>query len=319
MSAFSSASSAANSLVGPVLRTAVPEDLPRLRAIARAALVHDEDAEAVVDLLWTEADLHPALRVVAEEDGVPVGFALGSVRAATDTAPRSGHLNLLAVNPACQGRGLGRALLVDLERRLGEESAARLVIRGNPPNYAWPGIDIRYTPAICLAESSGYLRGKEGLNMRVDLRAAPLDTAADEKRLAEAGVTVRRLRSEDEPGFRRWMLDWGGAWEGEGAKSLTYDTPRGHVAVRGEGKETRFVGFACWGVNRLSWFGPMGTERSERGSGVGTVLLRRCLADQRAEGLDVAEIGWTAPIHFYALAVGAALGRVFWTYTKELP
>ncbi|MFC7180475.1 GNAT family N-acetyltransferase [Kitasatospora paranensis] len=300
------------------MRTASDADLPALRAIARASLVHDEDAETVVDLLWAEADRHPSLRVVAELDGVPVGFALGSVRAARDTAPRSGHLNLLAVHPEHRGLGRGRALLAALERRLAAEEVARLVVRGNPPNYAWPGIDIRYTPAVCLAESSGYVRGQEGLNMRVDLRAAPLDTAQDEQRLARAGVAVRRLRAEDEPAFRQWMLHWGGAWEGEGAKALSYDPPRGHVAVRDEPDGARFVGFACWGVNRLSWFGPMGTESSERGLGVGTVLLRRCLADQRAEGLEVAEIGWTAPIHFYALAVGATLGRVFWTYTKDL-
>jgi hypothetical protein len=113
------------------------------------------------------------------------------------------------------------------------------------------------------------------------------------------------------------MQQWGGTWESEAAHALRYDPPRIHVALRQKGKSTRFVGFAWHGVNRRTRFGPMGTEPSERGLGVGTVLLRRCLADQRAAGLEEAEIGWTSPIQFYARAIGASIDRVFWTYVKQ--
>ncbi|MET7857635.1 GNAT family N-acetyltransferase [Streptomyces sp. NPDC005318] len=301
-----------------VARTATEHDLSALRTLARAALVHDSDAEDVFDLLWAQTADRPQLRILAEADGEPVGVALAALRPATASTPAIGHIELLAVLPQVQSRGIGRALMTRAEELLIAAGAERLVIRGRPPYYAWPGIDIRYTRAVCLAESSGYTRGPEGLNMSVDLRTAPLDTADDEARLAAAGVQVRRLAPADEKPFLAWMSQWGGSWDGEAARALTYDPPRGHVAVREGADGPVFVGFACHGVNRRTWFGPMGTDSSERGLGVGTVLLRRCLADQRASGLDEAEIGWTAPIHFYARGVDARLGRVFWTYSKDV-
>ncbi|GAA1365502.1 GNAT family N-acetyltransferase [Streptomyces beijiangensis] len=305
----------------PAVHTATEDDLPALRSVARAALVHDDDAQDVFNLLWAQTAARPQLRIIArrEGDGAPVGAALAALRPATGTTPATGHIDLLAVHPDAQGIGTGRALLTRAEELLAAAGAKRLMFRGRPPYYAWPGIDIRYTRAVCLAESSGYTRGPEGLNMSVDLRTAPLETADDEKRLAAVGVGIRRLAPEDEKSFLAWMAQWGGSWDGEAARALSYDPPRGHVAVREtvDGQEA-FVGFACHGVNRRSWFGPMGTESSERGLGVGTVLLRRCLADQRELGIEEAEIGWTAPIHFYARAVDARLGRVFWTYTKTV-
>ncbi|MFD4713815.1 GNAT family N-acetyltransferase [Streptomyces sp. NPDC058430] len=300
------------------IRTANESDLPALRTLVQAALVHDRDAADVLDLLWTQAASRPRLRLLAEADGHPVGLVVGALGPATADAPATGHIDLIAVHPQVQSRGIGRTLLTRAEELITAAGATRLMMRGRPPYYAWPGIDIRYTRAVCLAESSGYTRGREGLNMSVDLRTAPLDTAADEARLAAAGVQVRRLTAQDEKPFLAWMTRWGGTWDGEAARALAYVPPRGHVAVRESADGVEYVGFACHGVNRRSWFGPMGTDSALRGMGVGTVLLRRCLADQLAAGLDEAEIGWTGPVHFYARGVEARLGRVFWTYSKDI-
>jgi GNAT superfamily N-acetyltransferase len=153
--------------------------------------------------------------------------------------------------------------------------------------------------------------------MTVDLDRARLESSNDEQRLAQGGVFVRRLRPDDEPRFTEWVRTFGGTWHAEAAGALRRDPVGCHIAVRGEGSESEYVGFACHGVNRRAWFGPMGTAESMRGQGVGAVLLRRCLSDQRDAGLRHAEIGWTGPIRFYSRAVGAILDRVFWTYQKE--
>ncbi|NUP67682.1 MAG: GNAT family N-acetyltransferase, partial [Nonomuraea sp.] len=75
--------------------------------------------------------------------------------------------------------------------------------------------------------------------------------------------------------------------------------------------------FAAWGA-RPAWFGPMGTAPDARGLGLGGVLLRRCLADQRAAGQASAQIGWVGPLRFYSRAVGARAERVFWLYRRDL-
>ncbi|WP_377267127.1 GNAT family N-acetyltransferase [Peterkaempfera sp. SMS 1(5)a] len=300
---------------GIKLRSARPEDLVELREAAVGALCHDGDAAEVVDLLWNGPSTRPELRLTAEVQGRAVGVALGSLSEASGVV--RGHVNLLAVAPGHQGRGYGRELLRTLEERLGACGAQQLVVRGSTPAYAWPGVDFRYTAAVCLLEAEGYQRTDEAVNMKVDLATAQLDTAEDEQRLAGQGLTVRRLLPEDEPGFSAWMLGWGGTWQQEAALALTHDPVGCHIAVRGEGDRAEYAGFACHGVNRRTWFGPMGTEESLRGQGVGAVLLRRCLADQRAAGLTHAEIGWTGPLRFYARAVGASLDRAFWLYRKD--
>ena len=304
------------------VRTAVDADLAAARRLAAEALTYDEDAADVVDLLWSGPQTPPAVRLIAELDGRTVGVALGSYSSRTAAAmgpvTKTGHVNLLAVRPERQGSGVGQALLTALEQRFHDGGATESVIRGSAPQYAWPGIDIRYTEALCMAESNGYVRTAEGFNMTVDLQRAPLDTIADEQRLAAAGVTIRRARADDESRLTEWIRTFGGQWHAEAAGALGRQPAGCHVAVRGEGEQAEFVGFACHGANRRAWFGPMGTAESMRGQGVGGVLLRRCLADQRTAGLRHASIGWTGPIRFYSRSVGATLDRVFWLYRKSL-
>jgi len=311
------------------MRQALPDDLPTLRTLAAEALIHDRDAAAIVDLLWSAAA--DGCRMVVTEnvennaedsenagasggDRV-IGFALGSLRPARDGQPATGHVDLIVVAAEHRGRGHGRELLADLERRLIAAGAERLRVRGNPPHFAWPGIDIRYTPAACLAEAAGYERLADANNMLVELAAADLATEEDVRRLADAGIEVRRGRPEDEAALRAWAdEEFGGTWGEECAMALRNDPPTLHVAVR----DGVFIGFAGHGMQRVAMFGPMGTTEAARGLGIGAVLLRRCLADQRDAGIEVAEIGWVGPVRFYSKTVGARLGRVFRAFEKAV-
>ena len=142
-----------------------------------------------------------------------------------------------------------------------------------------------------------------------------LDTSADEARLAEAGFAVQRLEPGD-PDFARLMTGWSPhlAWEVE--QSARRRPSACHVARRtGTGD---YVAFACHHSNRAGWFGPMGTDPSVRRFGIGSVLLRRCLADLAAQGRTEAQIAWVGPIGFYARGVGARISRVFWLFEKVL-
>ncbi|HYN96726.1 MAG TPA: GNAT family N-acetyltransferase, partial [Pilimelia sp.] len=185
--------------------------------------------------------------------------------------------------------------------------------------YAWPGVDVRYTPAVCAALALGYEHESTAWNMTADLTppAAPtrLDTSAAESRLAAAGVTVRRAGPADEALLVEFVASqFGGAWAAEVAHSLDRPGAGCHLAVRGG----EVLGFAAYGSSRPSWFGPMGTAATARQLGVGGVLLRRCLADQRAAGHARVQIGWVGPAPFYSGAVGARIERVFFLFRKRL-
>jgi len=316
-----------------VLLSRRPGELAEAERVARAALTLDADADggALVRRLASP----PADRrwTALLTDG---GVAMASV---STRDPAVGHLDLLAVHPDAQGRGRGRALARAAEEWLRAEGVTQARIAGHPPCYAWPGIDVRYTAAACLAESLGYERYHVAWNMTADL-SADLSVEDDLRRLAEAGVTVRAIhtaRTADLPktsgtadtadagaaetagaasaaggdrerlaAFVRehWNDNW--AWEATHAAGVHYAERDGAI-----------LGFAAWGAHP-AWFGPMGTAPQAQGMGVGRVLLRRCLADQRAAGQATAQIGWVGPLRFYSRAVGARAERVFWLYRRDL-
>ncbi|GAA3826372.1 hypothetical protein GCM10022226_53890 [Sphaerisporangium flaviroseum] len=311
---------------GTGIRPAVPAELPAIGELARAALTLDAaEAPQLVTRLATPPEGREWTALVTPElDGVV--FA--------STSPDGvGHVDLLAVHPSAQGRGAGRALAVAAEVWLRERGVREMRFAGNPPCYAWPGIDVRYTPAACLAESLGYERYRTAWNMTADLtgyfpggaEALGEDRASDTAagtaigegassraalaRLDSAGVTLHSAPPGERSAVaefvrRQWNDSW--AWEVEQASGC-------HYAAR----QDEILGFAAWGA-RPGWFGPMGTAEAARGLGVGRVLLRRCLQEQAAAGLRSVQISWVGPVRFYARAVGARVERVFWLYRRSL-
>lgn len=296
------------------VREAAEADANPIRETAAAALVLDAaDGPALVDLLWT-ANVHRERAIMVAGDGAGVICASTSSAVGPDSPtgarPDSlvGFIDLIAVHPNVQGRGLGRALVTAAEDWLAGQGAAEIRFAGNPPCYAWPGIDVRYTPALCLAERLGYEHFQVAWNMTADL-SVDLSTDADIDRLGRAEVEVRTApagRRDDVVEFARthWSGSW--AWEVEHASGCHYAVRSGEV-----------LGFAAWGA-RPGWFGPMGSAPAARGLGIGSVLLRRCLAEQREAGMTHAEIGWVGPLQFYSRAVGARAERVFAQYRRRV-
>ncbi|MFI5487970.1 MULTISPECIES: GNAT family N-acetyltransferase [Micromonospora] len=293
---------------------------PAVVQLCRRALDLPEDAAEAAEIvaaLWTRAGVdRPVVALGAYRDGDLVGALVCSVATAD---PRLGHVDLVAVDPGVRRRGVGRALLGHAERRLAELGVAEVLLAGNPPHYAWPGIDVRYTPAVCAALALGYRQDRTAWNMTADLSypgsPALRSTEDAERRLAGQGVTVRRAEPADLPALTAFARStFGGAWDAELLGSVGRDGAGCHLAER----DGEVLGFAAYGSSRPSWFGPMGTAPAAEGSGIGGVLLRRCLRDQHAAGLAAAQIGWVGPVPFYSGSAGARIERVFFLYRRTL-
>jgi mycothiol synthase len=239
-----------------------------------------------------------------------IGVVLGSV---SHRDASIGHVDLIAVDPRERRRGVARALMSRVEGVLAGLGASDVVLAGNPPYYAWPGIDVRYTPAVCMAMALGFEEDQPAWNMTAGL-AGVAPTGETEKRLAERGITVRAATPGDVPALTTFaMTHFGRQWAAEIADSVGRERAGCHVAESAGG----LLGFAAYG-SRPNWFGPMGTAPAAQGLGIGSVLLRRCLADQRAGGLSSVQIGWVGPMPFYSRAVGARVERVFFLYRKQV-
>jgi mycothiol synthase len=280
-----------------------------IQRICASELDLEPDAGELPALLWRS----PArLGLVAESDG---GAVIGACFGSMGRTAGRGHVDLLAVTRTSAGAGTGSRLLASMENLLRGQGATELCLSGNPPSYVWPGVDARYTVMTCLASRAGYERYRDAVDMAVDLETADLSRA--EEPLAAEGIEVRRAAGTETGPIVDWLRrgPWGkSAWPDEVAAALARQPSGCHVACRG----SRYVGFACHGVMRGGWFGPMGTDEAERGHGIGAVLLKRCLADMKAAGYRTARIGWVGPVRFYARTVGARVERVYWLYRKAL-
>jgi mycothiol synthase len=317
------------------------DDIPAVVALCRSALDLPEDAAEAAEIVlrlrettgtdgWAKAPrrltgfiaVAPAGGAGGDEPaaatgGRVVGVVLGSVSHRDDSI---GHVDLIAVSPQERRRGIARALMSRIEGALAGLGAGEVLLAGNAPYYGWPGIDVRYTPAICAAMAFGFEQDQPAWNMTADLTTegslALRPTAPAEKRLTDAGVTVRRAVVDDLPALRDFALaNFGSGWAGEISHSVGRERAGCHVAI---GSDGAIMGFAAYGSSRPSMFGPMGTAPSAQGLGIGGVLLRRCLADQRAAGIGSAQIGWVGPVPFYSGAAGARVERVFFLYRKQL-
>jgi mycothiol synthase len=256
----------------------------------------------------------PYVGLLAVQDSVMVGACVGSI-AQADDGNAEGYIDLLAVDRAHQRRGVGRQLAAEMERQLAARGCQQIGLSGISPNNAWPGVDIHYTAAVCLAEDSGYQRQGCEVNMDVDLLSAPLDTHAAEDRLASEGIEVRRADGDDDGPLQDCLsATWQASWIAEISEALRSSDAGLYVAVQSR----RYVGFCCYGVNRVHEVGPIGTDPDRRGLGIGGVLLKRCLAEQRGRGIDAAELVWVGPLSYFARAVDATIGRAFWLYSKDL-
>jgi mycothiol synthase len=290
-------------------REATVQDLPLMRRLATASWDREPTGRAaLVDLLFHRPPADPSLRLIATAEDSAVGFAFGSVHDTT------GYLDGLATDVAVRRRGVATALLDAIEDRLTQAGARHFAIGRNSWFYAWPGIDLGYTAALCFAERHGYRRVSLEQNMDV-----PLDRwvpgRADEV-LGRHGrkATVRRAEPADWPALEAFVQgQFTEVWSHEARLALYRDTPAIFLASHDE----RVTGFACYGVYRPDWFGPLGVDSNSRGEGLGEALLLLCLDDLAAAGVAVAQIGWIGPMSFYAKTVDARCGRVFAVLEKS--
>ncbi|MEV4413659.1 GNAT family N-acetyltransferase [Catellatospora sp. NPDC049609] len=275
----------------------------------------EEDAVESAELV---ALLSGSAGFVATDGDAPDAEVVGVALASTGRKdPAVGHLDLLAVDPAFRRQGIARQLLGAVEDLLRSRGLSAVRVAGNPPTHAWPGVDVRYTPALCALGALGYAHDRTAWNMTAELvegSPALRETRTAQERLARSHVVVRAATADDLPELRPMILaEWGPAWAAEVERAVG-GAGGCHVALR----EGQPVAFAAWGGCRPSWFGPMGTLPAAAGLGIGGILLRRCLRDQAERGITRAQIGWVGPVPFYSGAAGAIVERVFFLFHKAL-
>jgi ribosomal protein S18 acetylase RimI-like enzyme len=129
-----------------MIRLGTPDDLPRLIEVSLASfgtVTWQRTVDSVFGPLngldWRERWRRRVERAMQEEtffvlveDDRVAGYACGTV----DPAIGVGHLDILAVDPACQGKGHGRQLLHAFQDWLRSQGAAHLTFESLTDNDA---------------------------------------------------------------------------------------------------------------------------------------------------------------------------------------
>lgn len=267
--------------------------------------------ELVAENIYDDEDFDAETTLVVEENGKMIAFAMGLVR---DT--KRGYIKFLVVAQEKRRKGIGGALLQHLEAALKAKGATLVRPCEANPNYFMPAIDVRYTSGWLFFQKHGYEKIGETYNLLVDLRAETFMTFDEEAALQTRGIEIRRATEADEAPMTQFLETHFAGWKHEVAQSFKQNPIALHIGLR----DGEILGFSAHSGNNVgtAWFGPMGTDPTQRGLGIGGVLLRRCLADQKAQRHKYSIIPWVGPIPFYAHYANAWIDRVFWRYEKVL-
>ncbi|MYD94675.1 MAG: GNAT family N-acetyltransferase [Chloroflexi bacterium] len=301
--------------------------LPAAAALCRREVAYLPFSEAILqDRILDDPDFDPDLNPTVWQGERLVAMACGAPP--SEELQTAGGVKLFAVASDVRRQGIATRMFDQIENRLASLGAGESVaiIAGN--NRFMQGLDLRYTEALCFLEARGYERAGDGMDMDVDLRKTPLDTSEKEEELErDHGLRVRRLTMDDyqqawdyvarefeypsalatDPVGRRWAY--------LATSGLKLNPPTLWMAE----KDGEFCGFAVTDVAAPERLGPMGVSPEVRKLGVGTVLLKRALADLRARGVETGVIYGAGPYAFYARTVNAVVNAVFWRLRKPLP
>lgn len=251
--------------------------------------------------------------IEAVVDDRPAGFALVDVRG------ESGYLQLIAVAPEAQGRGVGTRLLAAAEQWLGQHGVGQVCI-GRGQGYLWQG-----APEGCehWFARRGYLDAETSIDMTMNLHEYAHPSWVEAR--LPADVVMRHALPCDAAGLAQALQDDDLApWQeyyGRLMHSHRHDEIL--VAVRGE-DVVGFVGVLTGGLTwqtcfpgRTGGLACLGVRSNDREKGIGRALAARATLELQALGLDTAYIGWTWLEDWYG-ALGYRTWRRFHMMSKRL-
>lgn len=289
-------------------------DLPQLVSLFNNEYQYDQiDEEILYEKIFLEPSFSTELNIKVIEDGRIIGFSSGLVREVQNK--KIGWIKLFVI----EDFGSLSRKIVDffkyMENRLIENHAQVIRIFDSFPNYLTPGVDPRYTHIITLLDGHGYHKRRDNVNMTVNLETQDFTTQDKEKKLLEEhGIQIKRIEKEELEMLFQFIEKNFPLWIYEVRNSSRLDPIAIHIAK----KDRSIIAFSAYNGNnkKFGWFGPMGTDISFRGKGIGSLLLKRCLRDMKDQGYKTAIIPWVGPIGFYYREVRARVSRVFWNYEK---
>jgi mycothiol synthase len=263
-------------------------------------------ADAMTPVLFTrkvllDPNFDAAGALVARNDGAVIGFVLAICRRmpleqGPDDRDR-GYITLLAVDEAKRRNRVGTALLEQAVDYLRQRGCKTVLVSPYAPNYWTPGVDVAaYPEGLAFFEKHGFQTLYRPLAMDASLVGGwrlPDWLLEREATLSVEGIRSEVFHPRHIPGLTDFLrAEFPGDWQ-RYIRETMLDITLGRrgpddliIAYDNDG----MIGFSQHEAER---FGPFGVAASQRGRGIGAVLLFRTLEIMRRKGLHNAWFLWT--------------------------
>ena len=228
-----------------------------------------------------------------------VGFCLSIARQVPlENAPSDAHrgyITLFGVAPKFQRQGIGAKLLESAEAYLKSQDRKLIMVSSYAPGYFICGVDVNaYASGLSFFAKHGYKEVCRPIAMEIPLWSFSVPGWVAEKRakLAGEGVAVEAYRPELtlpilEFAEKEFQGDWVRVYRETMGRIMLGDAPSRIIVAHESG---RVIGFSHHDNER---FGPIGIAESQRGRGLGHILMYETLTAQRQAGFRTAWFLWS--------------------------
>jgi len=295
--------------------------IPSVASLVNSVYVHDSVSTwSLTRATFLDPNFDPALSLVAVEDGVPLGVAIGAVR---NKEPKElitkehAWMKVFAVRDEHLETGLGDRLLSQLEGELRGRGYKDVRATDFAGWHLFPGINIRSEKVLSFLAKKDYEKVSEAVDYLVDLSGfeTPEMVLNLQDKFTQAGFTFRIPDAVEKERVMSWALDiFGPVWSYEIVMSFRHKPPGVIIAEQDE----EIVGFAGFGALELEWFGPLGVVEDPKYEGLSTVLLYKALWEMKLRGQRTAVIPWASHLFFYSQLPNINKIKHYWILSKKL-
>ncbi|KIL38558.1 acetyltransferase [Gordoniibacillus kamchatkensis] len=243
----------------------------------------------------------------------------------TELEPDKGWVPFFFVDPDCRRQGIASRLLEDAAAFMRANGREKLLFSAYAPNYIVPGIDKKAYPAgAAFLRKGRFERLYTAVAMDYSLVGfeMPEEVRALKQRREAEGYTFSLAADRDlfeliQFASNVFNPDWGRAIR----EGLLQQLSMQQILVARQQGE--LIGFCLHGGYEgvRERFGPFGVDPSQRGKGIGKILLYDCLQLMRAQGMHGAWFLWTGeqtPAGQLYLKNGFSITRSFDVVCKAL-
>ncbi|HBE02808.1 MAG TPA: hypothetical protein DC049_10100 [Spirochaetia bacterium] len=228
----------------------------------------------------------------------------------------AGVIKVFAVDPAWQRQGIAGKCFTFIEQRFRAEGVQEIHVgsyRGR--TYVFDGLPTACSGAWLFLNKQGYIR--EGTSFYMTAKLDRDYSIVDDEiaALAAEGIIIRKALSSDREKLLDWIIDeFGLGWKEATEISFLTEQPTVWICE----KNGKISGFANYNSTFPGFFGPTGIGGTERGRGLGRILLLKCLQDLQKTCTRVRIPTDDKRLSFYHRSADANADIIFWRMKKIL-